>query len=100
MSDQSGIRQTPFADAVVPAPSATSGDQGTGGDLDIGGGSDGIIQSPFAEKIVPNPSGTVESGPFGNPSRFSAIDGSTHKGDSELGPIGDITQSRNTIDRR
>ena len=100
MSDQSGIRQTPFADAVVPTHEASSGDQGTGGDLDLGAGGNGVIQSPFSGKIVPDPSGTVESGPFGNPSRFSSVEGSTHKGDSELGPIGDITTSRNTIDRR
>lgn len=86
-SNDQGITQSPFANPVVPTPSATEGDQGIGGDLDMGAGANGLQQTPWANPIVPTPSGTVESGPFGNPSRFSSVDGSTRKGESHQGDI-------------
>ena len=91
MSDQNGITQTPFADAACPAPSATSGDQGTGGGLDVGSGGNGLSNVPWSGAPVPVPSNTEESGPFGNPSRFASVDGSTQEGTSEMGPVGNIT---------
>jgi hypothetical protein len=98
MSDQeNGIRQSPFTEAVVPVPSATSGDQGIGGGLDSDGGPNGITASPWKSPTCPTPSGMVESGPFGNPSRFSSVDGSTHQGASEAATIEKYT---NTIDRK
>ena len=100
MSSNNGITQSPFADAVVPTHDAGSGDQGIGGGLDLGGGANGITNTPWSNPVVPVPAGGVESGPFGNPSRFASVDGGTHQGDSELAPIGNITGSRNTIDRR
>jgi hypothetical protein len=100
MSDENGIRQSPFSDAVVPIPSATEGDQGTGGGFDVGSGPNGLTAVPWTGAPVPTPSQTVESGPFGNPSRYSKVDGSTYEGHSELGPVGDVTQHKNTIDRK
>lgn len=95
MSDQ---HQSPFADAVVPTPSATSGDQGIGGGLDAGSGESGLRQAPWGNAPVPAPSNMEESGPFGNPSRFSSLDGGTHEGETLQG---DITQPpMHTIDKK
>ena len=96
--DSSAKTQTPFGDAVVPVPDATSGDQGIGGGFDMGGGESGLRQSPFDKAVVPTPSGTDESGPFGNPSRFSSIDGSTHKGETFTDDI--TSPPTNTITKR
>lgn len=97
MSDQNGIKQSPFSEAACPVPDASSGDQGTGGGLDMGPGANGLSSIPWKDAPVPTPSQTVESGPFGNPSRYSKVDGSTHEGASELKTIESYS---NTIDRK
>lgn len=101
MSDQdNGITQTPFTKAAVPVPSATAGDQGIGGGLDDPGSlPNGITpgNSPWKDHVTPTPANMEESGPFGNPSRFSTLDGSTHKGANEEATV---ESYKNTIDRR
>ena len=92
-----GIVGCPFTDAVVPVPSATSGDQGIGGGLDGDSGLNGITASPWKNPCCPTPSNMEESGPFGNPSRLSTVDGSTHKGASEAATI---ESYKHTIDRK
>jgi hypothetical protein len=96
----SSQHQSPWADLPVPEHAATSGDQGIGGGLDSGAGGNGLTSVPWAGAFVPTPSGMDESGPFGNPSRYSSVDGSTQKGTDQGGPVGNITGSRNTIDKR
>lgn len=97
-SNDNGLQQSPWTNPVVPTPSATEGDQGVGGGLDVGGGENGLRQTPWANPIVPTPSATVESGPFGNPSRMSSVDGSTHEGETLQGDI--TSPPLNTIDKR
>lgn len=96
--NDNGLTQSPFSDAVVPVPSATSGDQGTGGGLDPGPGGDGHTTVPWTGAPVPTPSNMDESGPFGNPSRPSSVEGSTHKGETLQGDI--TTPPLHTIDKR
>lgn len=96
-SDANGLKQTPFSDAVCPTPSATAGDQGIGGGLDAGAGANGLSQTPWANPICPTPGQMTESGPFGNPSRFSSVDGSTQQGAHEEATV---TGLKNTVDRR
>lgn len=79
MPDQ---HQSPFTDYACPVPSQTSGDQGTGGGLDPGSGGSGLTSIPWSNAPVPTPGNMDESGPFGNPSRSSSVDGSTHKGET------------------
>lgn len=93
-----GVLQTPFAEAVVPTHGESSGDQGIGGGLDLGTGENGLRQAPWSGAPVPTPSATAESGPFGNPSRFSSLDGSTHEGETLKGDI--TSPPNNTIDKR
>lgn len=81
MPEGSGIKNYPWTDFPVPVPSG-DGDQGIGGGLDPGPGEQGIVNSPWTNPFVPTPSNMVESGPFGNPSRFSTVDGSTREGES------------------
>lgn len=96
--NDNGITQSPFSQAVVPAPTATEGDQGIGGGLDPGAGGNGLSNIPWSGAPVPTPSNMDESGPFGNPSRFSTVDGSTRKGETHQG---DITMPPlRTIDKR
>ncbi len=55
MSDQdNGITQSPFSDAVVPVPSAQSGDQGIGGGLDADGGGERDHRDALEESDVPD----------------------------------------------
>lgn len=96
--NDNGITQSPWTNPVCPAPSATEGDQGIGGGLDPGPGGNGLTSVPWAGAFVPTPSNMEESGPFGNPSRYSVVDGSTRKGESELQ---DITMPpMHTVDRK
>lgn len=97
MADSNGITQSPFSEAACPTPSATSGDQGTGGGFTADAGPNGITNSPFDKAIVPTPTQMVESGPFGNPSRYSTVDGSTHQGESLMT---DVTSLKRTVDKR
>lgn len=98
MSNDSGLRQTPFTEAACPVPDATSGDQGIGGGLDAGPGGSGLSHSPWNNAPVPAPSNLEESGPFGNPSRYSSVDGSTHRGESLAGDI--TSPPTRTLDKR
>ncbi len=98
MSDQNGIIQSPFSDAISP-PSPTEGDQGTGGGLTSDPGPQGIIASPFDKAIVPTPSSlNPPEGPFGNPARMSKIGGKTFEGESLAGDI--TLPPHNTIDKK
>lgn len=90
--------QTPFKDAVCPTPGETSGDQGIGGGFDAGGGPNGLAQSPWANPVCPTPGQMTESGPFGNPSRYASVDGSTHQGESLQADI--KSPPMNTVDKR
>lgn len=98
MSDQNGLQQSPWASPPVPTPSQTSGDQGIGGGFDAGSGGNGLSQSPWSNPPVPTPAGMVESGPFGNPSRYSSVDGATHQGESLQEEI--TPRQSTTIDKR
>ena len=98
MSDENGLRQSPWDSPPVPTPSAESGDQGIGGGLDPQSGPNGLQNSPWASPPVPTPSNTDESGPFGNPSRMSSLDGGSHKGESHAGDI--TSPPLRTIDKK
>ena len=98
MSDtDNGIKQSPFTEAACPVPSATEGDQGIGGGFQADAGPNGITNSPFDKAACPTPTQMTESGPFGNPSRYSTLDGSTHVGDNLTG---DVATYKNTVDKR
>ena len=97
-SDENGLRQSPWSNPPVPTHSAESGDQGIGGDLTPQAGASGDIQHPWASPPAPTPSNTTESGPFGNPSRFSSVDGSTQKDTTHQGDI--TLPPHRTIDKR
>lgn len=86
-ADSDGNICVPWTDPACPTPSATSGDQGIGGGLDPGPGGNGISNVPWTDAVVPVPSNMDGSGPFGNPSKFASVDGSTHEGESLLGDI-------------
>lgn len=98
-SNDSGLKQSPWDNPPVPTPEATSGDQGVGGGLEAGPGGNGLTSIPWKEAPVPVPSNLdAVGGPFGDTSRFSQLDGSTHEGESLQG---DITfPPSNTIDKR
>lgn len=98
--NDSGITKAncPWSDAPVSPHDAGSGDQGIGGGLDQGAGGNGLTTVPWSNAPVPTPDGADESGPFGNPSRFSTLDGSTHQGETLQGDI--TSPPRPTIDKR
>lgn len=97
-SNDNGITQSPWEGAPVPTPDAGSGTQGTGGGLDQGAGASGLTQVPWTGAPVPTPSGDAGSSPFGNPARFSDLDGSTHQGETLAN---DITMPpMHTIDKK
>jgi len=97
-SNDNGLQQSPWASPPVPTHDASSGDQGIGGGLDAGAGPSGLRQSPWASPPVPTPSNMDESGPFGNPSRYAVVDGSTRRGETLAD---DITQPpMHTVDKR
>ena len=97
-SNDNGLKQSPWENPPVPVHDAQSGDQGTGGGFDSDPGASGLTAVPWAGAPVPTPSNMTESGPFGNPSRFSTLDGSTHQGETLQG---DITPSLNrTLDKK
>lgn len=97
--NDSGLRQTPFTEAACPTPEATGGDQGIGGGLEAGPGENGHTAVAWKDAPVPTPTNMTGGGaPFGDPSRFSSIDGGTHK-DEHL--QGDITMPpKYTVDKR
>lgn len=97
-SNDNGLKQSPWENPPVPTHDATSGDQGIGGGLDAGAGPNGLTSVPWTGAPVPTPGNMDESGPFGNPSRFSTLDGSTHEGETLQG---DITMPpMHTIDKK
>ncbi len=99
MSDQNGIRQTPF-DKAWPTPGVEGqGLNGIGGGLDQGNGGNGIIQSPFSKAVAPTPSGACTPVPDfgGEPPYTINLDGSATAG-SQM--PWDVTSSRNTVDKR
>lgn len=97
-SNDNGLKQSPWEAPPVTAPDAQSGDQGTGGGFTSDPGANGLSNVPWSGAPVPVPGNLTESGPFGNPSRFSSVDGGTHEGESLQG---DITATpTHTIDKK
>lgn len=97
-SDSNGLTQSPFADAVVPTPSASEGDQGIGGGFDADPGPDGGIQHPWKNPPAPTPSGETTGGVLPSVAKYSSVGGKTFKGESFAD---DITPTQNrTVDRK
>ena len=98
MSNENGLRQSPFGQAACPTPDAMSGDQGTGGGFDPGPGGNGLTSVPWKGAFVPTPTQMTESGQFGNPSRFSSVNGSTEQNTTQAGDI--TSPPTRTLDKR
>jgi hypothetical protein len=97
MSDQNGLTQSPFKDAWPTPDIGGTGLNGTGGGLDQGSGANGIVSSPWDNPVVPTPSGQRTADAFGTPPETVQVDGGSPSG-SQMN--WDVTQSRNTIDKR
>ena len=99
MSDQNGIRQSPFSDAWPTPDVGGQGASGIGGGLDQGSGSNGIISSPFDKACCPIPGGspTADGLESGKTASTFPLDGSGSQGSNAPW---DITSSRNTVDKR
>lgn len=99
MPDNNGLTHSPFSDAVCPVPSATEGDQGTGGGLTSDPGPNGLTAVPWKNPPAGGPPPIDASGgPFGNPSRMSSIGGKTFEGETLAGDI--TLPPHTTIDKR
>jgi hypothetical protein len=94
MSDQNGIRQSPFGQAACPTPGESEGFGGS--NFDLGTGANGIIQSPFDKAVVPAGSGAASGGFGPGPSLVQVAD-SPAPGTSLTG---DISVRSRTIDKR
>lgn len=101
MSDENGIRQSPFKDAWPTPDVGGTGVSGIGGGLDLGAGENGIVNSPFDKAFVPTPGGSPTADGLESGKTAECIDslGGANTGESQAAPW-DITSSRNTIDRR
>jgi hypothetical protein len=99
MSNENGIRQSPFSDAWPTPDVGGTGLNGIGGGLDSDPGSNGIVSSPFAEAVVPTPSGECTPVPDlgGKPPYTIEVEGGNPAGSQAPW---DITSSRNTVDRK
>jgi len=100
MSDQNGIKQTPFSEAWPTPDVKGTGLQGIGGGIDMSGdGGNGIVSSPFDKAIVPTPGGECTPVPdIGYPPDYTVqVDGGNPAGSQAPW---DVTSSRNTVDRK
>jgi hypothetical protein len=100
MSDQNGIKQTPFSEAWPTPGVGGTGINAIGGGIDMGGdGGNGIVSSPFDKAVVPTPSGQCTPVPDlgGEPPYTAQVDGGSPAGSHAPW---DITSSRNTVDQR
>jgi hypothetical protein len=99
MSNENGIRQSPFSDAWPTPDVGGTGLNGIGGGLDSDAGPNGLMAVPFDKAIVPVPS--VECTPVpdlgGKPPYTIDVDGGSPEGSQAPW---DITSSRNTVDRK
>lgn len=98
MSNENGIRQTPF-NAAWPAPDVSgTGVNGIGGGIDLAG-ADGIVNSPFDKAFVPTPGGqeTPCADLGGVAPQFVQTTDAPAAGSQAPW---DVTSSRNTVDRR
>ena len=96
MSNENGIRQTPFSEAWPTPGVEGTGLNGMGDSFDQGSGVNGITNSPMSP-IVPTPSGARTADALGTPPDTIQIDGGSPKGSQAPW---DVTSSRNTVDRR
>lgn len=96
--DRSAL-QTPYGEAWPTPDVGGTGLNGLGNGLDLGGGGNGLIQTPWTDKVVSPPSGTPTGGGEipAAPSTIN-VPGGAPAG-SQI-PIGDLENSRNTIDKR
>ena len=97
MSDENGIRQTPFSDAWATPDTGGTGLNGIGGGFDVDGGPNGITRSPFKDAMSPpGTGGTADN--LGGPYRDTIdVPGGSPKGSQLENPI---SNTRNTIDKR
>lgn len=96
MSDQNGIRQTPFSEAWPTPGVEGTGLNGVGDGFDVGSGSNGIVQSPMSP-VVPTPGGARTADGLGSPPDTIQLSDAPAKGSQAPW---DVTSSRNTVDRR
>lgn len=97
MSDQNGIKQTPFSDAWPTPGTEGTGVNGTGDGFDQGSGGNGIVSSPFTEAVVPTPGGQRTADGLGTPPDTVQLTDAPGKGSNAPW---DVTSSRNTVDKR
>jgi hypothetical protein len=99
MSDQQGIKQSPFDDAWPTPGVGGTGLQGIGGGLDQGSGANGISNSPFSAAVVPVPSGECTPvSDIGYPPDYTVqVEGGSPAGSHAPW---DVTSSRNTVDQK
>lgn len=100
MSNENGIKQTPFSEAWPTPAVGGTGVNGIGGGIDMSGdGGNGIVNSPFTKAIVPTPSGECTPvADLGQPAPyFAEVDGGSPAGSHAPW---DVTSSRNTVDKR
>lgn len=98
MSDQNGIKQTPFADAWATPDVGGTGVNGIGGGIGDSGGPNGIVCSPFDKAEAAPGTSETPCAELGQPApQFVSVDGGSPAG-SQMN--WDITQSRNTIDKQ
>jgi hypothetical protein len=99
MSDQNGLRQTPFSDAFATPDIGGTGLNGTGGGLDDVAGPNGISNSPFKD-AVPAPGMGATSDGLGGPYRETIdIAGGSPKG-TQLPHDIDLKHPNSTLDKR
>ena len=99
MSNENGIRQSPFSDAWPTPDVGGTGINAIGGGLDHDPGPNGIVNSPFDKAVVPVPSGECTPVPeFGGTPPYAA-DTTDAPATGSQAPW-DITSSRNTVDRK
>lgn len=99
MSDENGIRQSPFSDAWSTPDVGGTGLNGIGGGLDQGSGGNGIVNSPWSDAFVPTPGGEETAcAALGQPTPKTVnVDGGSPAGSHAPW---DITSSRNTVDQK
>lgn len=98
MSNENGIRQSPFSDAWPTPDVGGTGLNGMGAGFDPGPGGSGLIQSPFSQAHpAPGIEGIGCADLGGQPPDTIQVDGGNPKG-SQL--PWDAPHIQNTIDRK